>query len=113
MNDLFPLNEYRGHEAKQSSVRSITPSAKAVVIDTQFDASTADTLASAILNATKNVGQAYTFAIDGIIDPDDMKGAMKLVTITFGSLVNYTAKITAIKVDWAKQQTVLTVRGVA
>ena len=90
------------------------PSATSQTIDTQFDFNTADTLATNILAATKNPGLSYTFTVDGVISPSDMVGAMKLINLNYGkSITNYVAKITALKVDWSKQQTTVTVRGVA
>jgi hypothetical protein len=114
MNDLFPQKEYRGFTATDTNVRSIAPASKSQTIDTQFDAATANTLAAAILAATKNPGRSYTFTVDGIVSPSAMKSAMGLVNLTYGTTIsNYVMKITALKVNLAKQQTTITARGVS
>jgi hypothetical protein len=114
MNDLFPQKEFRGFTATDTNVRSKAPASKSQTIDTQFDAATATTLAAAILTATKNPGRTYTFTVDGIVSPSDMKTAIDLVNLTYGTTIsNYAMKITFLKVLWAKQQTTITARGVA
>ncbi len=114
MNDLFPLSEFRGHTATDTAVLAKAPSSKSQTIDTQFDGPTADTLAAAILAATKNPGRSYTFTVDGVVSPSDMKTAIDLVNLTYGTTIsNYLMKITALRVNWAKQQTTITARGVA
>lgn len=113
MNDLFPLKEFRGFEAKSTAVKAKLPNAQAVTINTQFDGQTAQAVATAYLAATRNPALTYTFIITEPLSLSDMVGAVRTIALTYGSINGYVAKVTGFRVDRATGQTTVTVRGVA
>lgn len=111
MADLFPLREFRGHEAADLSVKAIQPSAQAVIIDTNFDGPTADALAAAALAATKNRVSSYAFDTPTTLKLSDIVGAPPVVSITAGSIDNYATKLVTFRTDWTRGVSAVTVRG--
>lgn len=113
MNDLFPLKEYRGYEAKSTAVKAKMTNATALVIDTQFDGATAQAVATAYLAATRNPAQTYTFTVEETLSLNDMVTAVRRIALTYGSINGYVGKITSFRVDRATGQTTVTMRGVS
>jgi len=113
MNDLFALQEYRGAVARDNALKSKFSGAQVVVIDTQFDGTTAQAVANAYLAATKSPAQSYTFVVEESLSLAAMTAIVTRVALTYGTIAGYVGKITAFKVDRTTGQTTITIRGVA
>ncbi|MDH7971036.1 hypothetical protein QH494_02485 [Sphingomonas sp. AR_OL41] len=109
----FVSQSYRTSEAVDYTVLALYPTANQIEIDTPFDATTAGTLATTMLNATKGAAQTYTMTIDGLITLADLAGTVPQYTFTsstFGVSARV-CRLVSFKTDWINNRTQITVRG--
>lgn len=111
MDDLFCLEEYRGQGVEDLAVKARSPNARSLILDTQFDATSAANIANAYLLATRNPAQTYSFVVSATLSLTDIVGAIKRLSVSYGSIYGYVAKIASFRTNWTTGLTTVTVRG--
>lgn len=113
-DELFPMKEYRVHEAKDLSIKATYAPAQSVIVNTQFDAATADTLAADYLAATSNASNfVYTFLIDGVLSLADLTTAIPRLSLSYSTMQDFVGRLVSMKTMDETGQTQVTIRGMA